>query len=152
MGMSRISSLCPHTAPAYHGPPCPLSPPGAPSGTQGSHYGEGGCSRVPCPHPFSQGTMPPTHSIPQEPLTYSTVQNQYLTEFTPLTPIAPGEFGGDCRPQEEWTPPSPIPPGFSRLVGTDSSHLGTEICGGHPDPKSQWLQHQQPPHQPVAHR
>ncbi|XP_058685587.1 uncharacterized protein LOC131574834 isoform X1 [Poecile atricapillus] len=88
----------------------------------------------------------------KEPLTYSTIQNQYLINLSQLAPIAPGEFGEGCSPQEEWTPPSPTPPGFSRLVGADSDHLGTEIRGGHPDPKSQWLQHQQPPHQPVAHQ
>lgn len=110
------------------------------------------CSHVPCPHPFSQGTMLPTCSIPQEPLTYSAVQNQYLHKFSPMVPTAPGEFEGDCSPQEERTPPSPIPPGFTRLVGTDSNHLGTEIRGGRPDPISQRLQHQQPPHQPLAHR
>ncbi|XP_041268203.1 uncharacterized protein LOC121339955 isoform X5 [Onychostruthus taczanowskii] len=43
-------------------------------------------------------------------------------------------------------------PRSTRLVGTASNHLGPEICGGHPDPESQWLQHQQPPHHPVAHR
>ncbi|KAM7035167.1 uncharacterized protein M8220_011187 isoform 1-T1 [Acridotheres tristis] len=86
----------------------------------------------------------------KEPLMYGTVHNKYLTKLSPLAPIAPGESWGDCSAQEEWTPLSPIPPGFSRLVG--SSHLGAEICGGHPDPKSQRLQHQQPPHQAVAHR
>ncbi|XP_036239367.1 uncharacterized protein LOC118686925 isoform X3 [Molothrus ater] len=88
----------------------------------------------------------------KKPLGYGTIQNQYLIKHSQMAPIAPGEFaGGDRSPQEEWTPPSLIPPGFSRLVGRDSNHLGPEICGGHPDPKSQWLQHQQPPHQPVAH-
>ncbi|XP_037993256.1 uncharacterized protein LOC119701153 isoform X3 [Motacilla alba alba] len=75
--------------PACHGPPCPLRPSGAPGGTQGSHYREGGCSRVPCPHPFSQGTTLPTRCIPQKPLAYCTVHNRYLTELSPLAPIAP---------------------------------------------------------------
>lgn len=61
-------------------------------------------------------------------------------------------WGGGCSPQEEQTPPSPIPPGFSRLVGAGSNRLGAEIRGGHPDPTSQRLQHQQPPHQAVANR
>ncbi|KAF4797545.1 hypothetical protein TURU_072188 [Turdus rufiventris] len=66
--------------------------------------------------PEQPGTMPPTHSIPQEPLTYSTVQNQYLTEFTPLTPIAPGWW---AQTPVTWAPRSvegiqiPSPSGFS---------------------------------------
>lgn len=50
------------------------------------------------PCPLSPSLFPreklPTHSIPQEPLTYGTIQNQYLTELSPMAPTAPGELGG----------------------------------------------------------
>lgn len=113
MGMSRISSPCPHAAPACHGPPSTFRPPGAPSGTQGSHYQEGGCSPVPCPGPFSRGTVPPTCSIPQEPLSYATVHNKYLTKLSPLAPIAPGQFGeGVAAPRRSRHPPHRSPLDF----------------------------------------
>ncbi|XP_030826273.1 uncharacterized protein LOC115916688 [Camarhynchus parvulus] len=81
---------------------------------------------------------------------------------SPLRPPgAPGGTQGSHSCEEAagvWHYPEPVPdqaltdgPHSTRLVGTDPNHLGPEICGGHPDPESQWLQHQQPPHQPVAH-
>ncbi|XP_064571443.1 uncharacterized protein LOC135448966 isoform X1 [Zonotrichia leucophrys gambelii] len=107
------------------------------------------------PAPFAPPELqvgPKGVTAEKKPLGYGSIQNQYLIEHSQMAPVAPGEFGGDHSPQEEQTPLSPIPPGFSRLVGPDPNHLGPEICGGRPDPESQWLQHQQPPHQPVAHR
>nr|XP_005496837.1 uncharacterized protein LOC102075492 isoform X4 [Zonotrichia albicollis] len=77
-------------------------------------------------------------------------------------PGAPGGTQGSHSREEAagvWQYPEPVPdraltdgPCSTRLVGPDPNHLGPEICGGRPDPESQWLQHQQPPHQPVAHR
>ncbi|KAM7020050.1 uncharacterized protein RBU47_003911 isoform 4-T4 [Passerculus sandwichensis] len=77
-------------------------------------------------------------------------------------PGAPGGTQGSHSREEAagvWQYPEPVPdraltdgPCSTRLVGTDPNHVGPEICGGCPDPESQWLQHQQPPHQPVAHR
>nr|XP_031360968.1 uncharacterized protein LOC116183767 isoform X3 [Lonchura striata domestica] len=34
----------------------------------------------------------------KEPLAYSTVHNQYLTNLSPLAPVAPGESGGRSQP------------------------------------------------------
>ncbi|XP_066408338.1 uncharacterized protein [Molothrus aeneus] len=83
--------------------------------------------------------------------TMSLVPSLFPRNHTPNS-LHPSEAAG------VWHYPEPVPdqaftdgPHSTRLVGRDSNHLGPEICGGHPDPKSQWLQHQQPPHQPVAH-
>ncbi|XP_041268223.1 uncharacterized protein LOC121339955 isoform X7 [Onychostruthus taczanowskii] len=99
----RSDLTLPEQPHSCHGPACPLRPPGAPSGTQGSHCREEATGIQHCPQ-----------QVPEQAL-------------------AAG-------------------PRSTRLVGTASNHLGPEICGGHPDPESQWLQHQQPPHHPVAHR
>ncbi|XP_056349097.1 uncharacterized protein LOC130253996 isoform X4 [Oenanthe melanoleuca] len=71
------------------------------------------------PAPFAPPELqvaPKGVTTEQEPLTYSTVQNKYLTKFTPLAPVAPGWW---AQTPVTWAPRSvegiqiPSPSGFS---------------------------------------
>ncbi|XP_005046584.1 PREDICTED: uncharacterized protein LOC101811839 isoform X1 [Ficedula albicollis] len=71
------------------------------------------------PAPFAPPELqvaPKGVTTEKEPLTYSTVQNEYLTKFTPLAPVAPGWW---AQTPITWAPRSvegiqiPSPSGFS---------------------------------------
>ncbi|XP_054131118.1 uncharacterized protein LOC128936308 isoform X1 [Melozone crissalis] len=124
--MDSFPATCSTYQPAM-GYPAPFAPPELQVGPKGVTAEKVGAAMSPVPSLFPRNHAP--------------------------NPLHPSEAAG------VWQYPEPVPdpaltdgPCSTRLVGTDPNHLGPEICGGCPDPESQWLQHQQPPHQPVAHR
>ncbi|XP_050831120.1 uncharacterized protein LOC108963102 isoform X1 [Serinus canaria] len=123
--MDSFSAICSTPQPAM-GYPAPFAPPELQVAPKGVTTVKVGAALSPVPSLFPRDHAP--------------------------NPLHPSEAAG------VWHHPEPVPDQAltagshsTRLVGTHSSHLGPEICGGHPDPESQWLQHQQPSHQPVAH-
>ncbi|KAM4898053.1 uncharacterized protein FYW23_003981 isoform 1-T1 [Sylvia borin] len=89
---------------------CPVPPPLSPPGDTFAlpRVGDGQMDSFPAicsasqpamshPAPFAPPELqvgPKGVTTEKEPLTYGTVQNQYLTKLSPMAPIAPGELGG----------------------------------------------------------